>query len=1610
MADDTVKRLLVKLGISTNEWKAAVREIQDKLKEVNSEAIKQAKDAATAQKDQIKLTKEQIADQQRLAAESKAMAAFDQAKAAWQKQQQEVLKTKLAQQVLETAELKKQAAQETIKVKLEQEELRLAQMRLRLQQQHTREQERQTRTGGERGSGGIGGALGAFAGVLGGGPVGMIAAGASIGNVISEGASKILENTIESIKRLGEAMMEATGPAAQLREQFEKLTKRAGEDPDEYLTKLRVATRGLADDVNLYRIANNYMQQGLNVTSEDVVKLIGNTVSLARAQGKDATTAVQALERASKTGRTQILAMVTGLTRQELQLKGVSNALDATTRKTMEFNQVQAAMEARLKAIGTPATTLPEIIQHLHNVQKNFVDDLAIAVTKSQGYKDAISELSKVLFDLEPILERIVKALARVTDLFELATPFVKMFVSYLKIGYEINEAWTKLLGTLLNFSVTFDSIFKGSKADAFRQFVGQVAMGFLNVSQYGNEAAIKIHAFGEELQAVLKMDFSKLDEIGKQKQKDIEASRQTYLHDALGIAKFGMGIDEETPAAKPQTNIDPNAIARERQIQKLELELTRETNKLLLDETMERLKAEQEAVKQSYDQGVIDLQGKVAREKQIYMQEHAARLRQIEEDRKATIENIIVTGKEQMIPQRIIDLQVANANRKAQDERTKSSTTLNQQIGGLDESVIRDQQAAYQKYTQELMKIAQQGVQERTAVLEKEFSEGRVDADKYLMDKRDLINQEYLATKDGLDKQLAQFGLTEKQKQDIQSQEINARMKAEKELTLLVATENQTRLKYEENRFNLQKRLIESQIKGARTQRGFGGAQEEGALTQVEVQATQEHISNLEKLRSDQSVKEGSEEWFKYTEQIQAANTQLVELQLKLIQMKSLGGPLAGLSGAFGGLFEAFPRSRTAAGIASAFGVGQQAVQEITPFTQGVSQAGGIGNYVRGMGSSFRNLFDRNATKSVDTGVLDEFGNKMKEVVKIPFAEKFSDFAKNLGDTIGAIRGLIKGVTSGQTGGEGALSGAQAGAQFGAAFGPWGALIGAGAGASFGAIFGAKNKELQQEIHKIQAQLNSIVSDLQSGTISLNQALQDLRSERQQAIQTLSQGSVGKKGGKGGAGAKKGLSPTQAQAVIQQIDTQIQQLVNEQTMLLQQLHSSLMELSTPVQFQEYVQSLDTIIQKYEQFASAAQGNAQEVAAANQYLNESLQQYVYTLSQQLNQAQQQAIQDALTLINLEYQRQQLINQEAQSEYDILSSGVLTRQRTTAMTKGQEIGVLRYQRDMQLQQMNEEIALAQAKVAAETKIFGLANTRIGLETQLLAAQEEQANYQIAQVQALAQIVASLSGGLASGQTMQQITQLMAGGNLPTGPSILYTLLQELGLGSFIPPSATGGQYGTQNWLAGIPSTDVSAAQYVASLDPQFPYYILGKNYAAAAADAQQYVSQGNVEGYNMSGLINWLDEQGGGNSGGGGGGGGGRGGGGRGYAEGGPVNETGQALLHAGEWVLPKPVVNLLKMFGSNPPTSIMPGASSGTDRVGVEQTITDLTSNRVDMEMQIVTARTNLLNNEMQYLQALTDLQNNMPTGSAGDLEALLQRTYETRGRYGSGGFRREYL
>ena len=178
----------------------------------------------------------------------------------------------------------------------------------------------------------------------------------------AEGLGRVLESATMKMKEF----IESTGPLTQVREQFQKLALTQNIDPSKYITSLRVATKGLIEDVQLYRTANLALQSSLGASSQDVIKLTEATVGLARAQGKDANQALQALDMFLTTGYGRSLAHVTGLQSQMLMgVRSLGGGFDQTARLGLNFKQALELITRQYTALGAPAMTYTEQLKAL---------------------------------------------------------------------------------------------------------------------------------------------------------------------------------------------------------------------------------------------------------------------------------------------------------------------------------------------------------------------------------------------------------------------------------------------------------------------------------------------------------------------------------------------------------------------------------------------------------------------------------------------------------------------------------------------------------------------------------------------------------------------------------------------------------------------------------------------------------------------------------------------------------------------------------------------------------------------------------------------------------------------------------------------------------------------------------------------------------------------------------------------------------------------------------------------------------------------------------------------------------------------------------------------
>ncbi len=447
------------------------------------------------------------------------------------------------------------------------------------------------------------GVFGKIAGALaGGGLMGQIAGGAFLG----AGFAEVMTVAAEKMHELGAAIMEATGPTQTLRTEFEKLTKAAGADPEKILVQLRTATRGLVSDMELYKIANNFLRQNLHVTTDQMAKLVENTVNLARSMNKSAPEAAASLERAFLNPQRgmMMLARTTGISVEVLRksLQGLPHTIDPATRATIMFNAVLAEEEKMLKRVGVPATTLPELFTQISMAEKNFLEDVAQGIIKGGEFGDTISDLSKKLSALKPELEGVAVTIGE-----KIVGALIKVKLAYQDVSsLGLFKGW-ELLGTIISKSI------------------------------YPLERVA--HAFGIIGDALGKIqDIAIPERVQGDKNKDWQyMMEQQRRNMPPPTAAWAEAIKRQQVV--PET--EPKPIQVQHQIDDAEKRLAEERAKKKLVIFKEELQGEQDAAKRAYESGTVTLEHYTKQQVAIRHDQTIATKQEIEADRKAQVANI---------------------------------------------------------------------------------------------------------------------------------------------------------------------------------------------------------------------------------------------------------------------------------------------------------------------------------------------------------------------------------------------------------------------------------------------------------------------------------------------------------------------------------------------------------------------------------------------------------------------------------------------------------------------------------------------------------------------------------------------------------------------------------------------------------------------------------------------------------------------------------------------------------------------------------------------------------------------------------------------------------
>ena len=863
-------------------------------------------------------------------------------------------------------------------------------------------------------------------------------------------------------------------------------------------------------------------------------------------------------------------------------------------------------------------------------------------------------------------------------------------------------------------------------------------------------------------------------------------------------------------------TGLDPAVRAQKMRDAQAELKQTELTEKRKRDIIMASLDYQRDMQRRTLKDGETDLGSYVEKMKGFIVEEKVARLAEIgavEKAQKVAAQKELGVGG---ISQQDYAEKIKTNTAAAADQRVEAERQANKQIYALGDQLNEDRVAAEHKMVTLQFQMRKDAVDRQQQIMKDSYEKQLIDVNTYLQSEHDAVKANYdneiamanqrFQDSDGLEAATAQLGI------DYQK----AKNDREKQTTTLIQGEAQERIKAAQLEYQTISGFIQARQQLQVAQRGgqaLPAAQQRDDLN-AQIAALSKAITTMQAAIETAPA----EQRMMLAPQLMAKQQELIPLQVQQAQLNEGPIPLSSLGDLASALGQ-LPQGKT-----RAFG-GVGAIPQFMKWMTEQQQAQGEGKVpgiisgpMQNLGLLFRDLFTntrqlpdafRNLEQSLLPAIqaIASFASAVQQgpvagaiagagMGKMLFSGggMFSGFGSLLGglkgksfapqltgnfqptDTAPTGAGGVQGTPPTDSGGaSGAVASASSGvggavsgivnkmsgamSSLGGMAGPLGSIAGAAFGAILSSIVQKKQEQAEHYLMQMQLQFQSVTLALQTGQIGMNQAISEAISLRNDVQAQMNNSS------------KKKRSAYQQE--IQGMSQQIQQLQAQQVQQIQQLYEQVNTVgASPLN--AFTQQLQQIITQYTQFAGAAT-TTEQLATATEWLTKSLQGYAQTQMTAMNQAETGAIQDAIQLNDLYVQRNELLQQEANTEYNIMTQGILTRQQTTAQSKMEQIALMKQQDSLQLQNLNEQISAAQFRVDAEKQIFNLATTRVGLEMQLLAMQNQSTTLQMAQVAALQQVVMAMQSG--------NFQSIVTGGlNLNTnapGYQAFWNLLQALG---------------------------------------------------------------------------------------------------------------------------------------------------------------------------------------------------------------------------------------
>ena len=1401
------------------------------------------------------------ANTQKMAAEKLAT---EHSKQATKAKKQEVVEAQKGVAVArEGVELKRQevmAAQALIqskKLEVAEEQRKTAELRRQIviAREEAAVQKRQTQAGG---TGLLGGFAKDLAGLFGGGLAGSIAGGVLAGGGIAMVIDGLFHGLVGFLDKLKEVTKESSSLAL-IQDQFQRIAKAAGIDAAAAVHKLQEATGGLVSKAELMKVATTALKSPLGLTMDQITQLAGAFVHLGATTSHTAEQSMEAFNRSMQTGNFRVAARTLGLTHVALVLDNYAQGLGRVSRmQTDSAHGFDVIMKA-FKELGEQPKTLEDVLTRFKVTWNDMLADFGKGFQLSPGWQMAASIFERMLGSTDSLNSAATKLGEKMGNLFALiavgastAGPVVKNLLKTFEdllgavsgiIGgsvagisggarqtsgasdtakasvEKLHPVMSKAVLTILEFNRvlsiatslieillrhTVESpIIKGivgaSGVSALSVLLGPLAAPLAAihalVSSSDKEKAHRAKLIGDKrLPKDFAGPYTMVPQATYDDPKKMEAARNGFM--GQGGRQFVRNTDEEEKALakKPglveemqaaiaaanaakgegehnyyKTQAEADAAAKlggapiqtdkakqdvlarnQLEEDKLRAATKKQANQLRLAEQAEDIARDKQMNEEAYQSGTKDLEVYLAKKKDLTEADSAnkrAKAAQDYDDRmdELNLEQKIEakeTGANEPGPKQLRETKYAEERKQALQKWLSDASSIRKQ--GAAAEFADDQQGHTLRFNLQKDALTKEEALQKADVAfrqqsnERKYTAGDMSPEEYIANKIAMVKEEAQIEIDAANSIYAIAFLNDKLQATSWQDMQASRVAAQQKATNAITL-------FQEQEFEILRKNIETTYGG---QVGLAKAQtspiaEGGIGTLAGLQQQQNAIRRQRAQLQALLPGATGEQQTQLNTQIATLTKQFYDLN---VEIGRLTDPLVRLSAVLTGLSEIAGQM-----LKSSFG--QNLASEISG---GVKSVG-----------TWTSASTQKAIQSGDPG----------QIIGV-LANSLSSFVSALESAKGAIQGAVGG----------GMSGAGLGGTIG---GPLGAAIGAAVGIALGAFIGQKQAQVTANINAANTSFKDIMNTFGQNANNLASALSQITALMAQVQQEQ-------------AASKKGSS--QYQQLIDQYTQQIISLQNQQIQIIRTMNQQLATLQAPISpevstgAQQYLSTLQQILLQYEQFAGAAQ-SATELANANQFLVQSLQNYEYNMENTLLTDNENAINQALQLNDLIYQRTQLINQLNTQIEGVLTQGVLTRSPTRAQTAGTQIEQIQVQGQMQLAQMNEQISLAQYQVQSAQAVFNLATTRIGLETQLLQLQEAQQSQQMAGIVALQNLVNALSSGSVAYAPLAALLASVPQSTLSpaTGTTQTMTqLLEQLFAAAYSNYASLGyGQFGGQN---------------------------------------------------------------------------------------------------------------------------------------------------------------------------------------------------------------------